>query len=251
MPDEEPSQPQTDEPVGQLLTAPIGLPGWIRLVLAVSGAGLLVAACWATLTADNEFGSVAIALTGGAFCLIAAMGRWPNRITWGDRSAEWAEEFIQDTFDAAHEQAKAEIVQSVITSPDPLTAQRRILHQFQREAAADRHMQLILASLPWPEGVIVREGRGRNVDFEMCRAGTSPIGSVQDCVGIVIVREGLGAVPAVQGFLVMSAGYRALVMLFKGAVDPKMRGRKVLVASLTDPEGTRAVLEEAAGFLPD
>ncbi|MCB0905912.1 MAG: hypothetical protein KDB63_02205 [Nocardioidaceae bacterium] len=68
---------------------PLSLAIWWRTLLAVSGAALLVTAGISVLAADNEIGTAAIALIGAVFLVVAALGQWPSRFTWGDKSAEF------------------------------------------------------------------------------------------------------------------------------------------------------------------
>lgn len=61
-----------------------------RGAVAAVGLGLLTVACIGVLVADNELGTVAVALVGGVLVVIASLGRWPTRISWRGGSAEWA-----------------------------------------------------------------------------------------------------------------------------------------------------------------
>ncbi|WP_344303365.1 hypothetical protein [Nocardioides bigeumensis] len=91
--------------------------GW-RLSLGIGGAALLVVAAVATLSADNELGAAALALVGALFLVTSGLGRWPSKLTWGDKSAEWRDRVVQHAIDAgADSEELAEVVESVATTP--------------------------------------------------------------------------------------------------------------------------------------
>lgn len=74
------------------------LPLWARLVSAALGAGELAAGGAAVFVTDSEAGPVALLVLGTMSLIVAASGRLPSRLKFGDNEVEMAaaEEIVAD-----------------------------------------------------------------------------------------------------------------------------------------------------------
>lgn len=96
------SRPASHKESPQTVEALEGHPvatGW-RVALGVLGLVLLGVSCYSVLTADNELGATTLAVVGVAALLVCAVGHWPTRLIWGDKSAEWGVRRIQQAMDS-------------------------------------------------------------------------------------------------------------------------------------------------------
>jgi hypothetical protein len=83
---------------------------FVRWLLGLLALVLLAVASWGVLHEDNELGTVALALIGAVFVTIAGMGRWPSKLTWGDKQAEWLEEVLETTLTKASPETRDEVL---------------------------------------------------------------------------------------------------------------------------------------------
>lgn len=104
-------------PLPAALTTPIQMGKLERAILGVVGAALLAVGCWATFIASNDLATVAVVIVGAVFLVAATLGRWPNRLAWGDKVAEFYQEVVETTLATASPGTRQEVLSIAESNP--------------------------------------------------------------------------------------------------------------------------------------
>lgn len=227
----------------------IGLISWpVRLLLAFGGVTLFSVAAYSVVKTTNELGSFGLTVVGCVLVVLAALGRFPNRVSWGDKSAEWV---VQDLAKRGSPETKVDLARSLGRLEQIGRFQLEDVLTMSRQSDSEHSKKLHAIGRIVPGGVrfsAPASGLGRMVDAELRRAedDSSPIA--------VLTVPNDSPPPMIEASITatIANGYQSVVLVVEDAATrraelaiPEDLRDRVFLANINSPNSARESIRDA------